>query len=368
MTTINPEVLINTSYGPIFLELYPANAPVTVSNFLSYVDENFYDWTIFHRVIDNFMIQGGGLNQSLASKPTHSPITLESKTGLSNLAGTIAMARTATADSATSQFYINTVDNPFLDYKSPSSPGYAVFGKVLEGMDVVNAIGSTHVSSVTVNGVAYQNFPYPYVISIYGVDRYVASATQLPTTHTLKANEYGVAIASFSGSRLDYGIKVNANNTLTVTKLDGQHTSETFGDALRVEFADSKFAYDLDGNAGKTALLINAAFGADYMKPNFFSVVMGLFDQGMSLHAVTDLAVPIMHDLAGNGDNATFVKTIYQHVIGTAPDASAQAALQGILDRGEMTQSTMLEIVTNTDFNESTINIVGISNSGLGFV
>ena len=296
------------------------------------------------------------------------PIKLASIPGLSNQTGTTSMDRTSNADSATSQFFINTVDNRFLDYQNPGSPGYAVFGKVIDGMDVVSAIGSTQVSTVTVGGVTYQNFPSPYLISVYSVDRFVTSATQVATTHTLKTNEYGISTASYAGSRLDYGVKINSNQTLTVTKLDGAHTSEVLSEALRLEFADSKFAYDLGGNAGKTALLINAAFGPDYLKPNYLGVVMGLFDRGMSLHSIADLAVPIMHDLAGNGDNATFVRTIYEHLIGTPPDANAQTALQGILDRGEMTQSTMLEIVTNSDINGTAIKIIGMSHSGVGFV
>lgn len=350
------------------IELYQAIAPITVNNFLSYVDENFYDWTIFHRVIDNFMIQGGGISQSLTSKTTHSPIKLESNVGLSNLTGTIAMARTTAADSATSQFFINTVDNRFLDYQSATSPGYAVFGKVIDGMDVANAINKTHVENVTVSGVPYQNFPYPYLIPIYSVDRYTQSANLLPTTHTLKTNEYGVSIATYAGNRLEYGVKINADKTLTVTKIDGQHSSETVTDTHRVAFADSKFAYDLDGNAGKTALLINAAFGPEYVKPVHISTVMGLFDQGMTLDKIAGLATPIMHAFAGKSDNATFVKTVYKNLVGSSPDAGTLATFQGILDRGEMTQTEMLTVATTTELNETAINIVGISHSGLGFL
>ncbi len=368
MSPPNPTVLINTSYGPITLELYQATAPITVSNFLSYVDENYYDWTIFHRVIDNFMIQGGGVTQSITSKIPHSPIKLESNLGLSNLSGTIAMARTSVADSATSQFFINTVDNPFLDYQSPSNPGYAVFGQVIDGMDVATAISTTAVKSVTVSGVAYQNFPYPYLIPIYSVDRYEPSANPVPTTHTLKTNEYGVSIASYTGSRLDYGVKINPDQTLTVTKLDGAHTSEVVTDAQRLEFADSKFAYDLEGHAGKTALLINAAFGPAYLKPNYLGVVMDLFDQGMSVQAVADLAVPIMNDLAGTSDNAAFVTMIYKNVVNQAPDAVSLATYRGVLDRGEMTQSEMLTAVTTLGVNETAINLVGMSHSGVGFL
>ncbi|MFQ6109270.1 MAG: peptidylprolyl isomerase [Candidatus Aminicenantales bacterium] len=140
----NPKVIIKTSMGDITLELYAYKAPITVGNFLSYVDEEFYDGTIFHRVIKNFMIQGGGYTEDFAEKPSKPPIKNEAANGLKNLRGTIAMARTPEINSATCQFFINHVDNPFLDHKdnTPEGYGYAVFGKVTEGMDVVDAIAS----------------------------------------------------------------------------------------------------------------------------------------------------------------------------------------------------------------------------------
>lgn len=138
-TDKNPQVLIETSEGNIKLELYPDKAPITVDNFLSYVKEGTYEGTVFHRVIKNFMIQGGGYTSSGEEKPTKAPIKLESDNGLKNEAGTIAMARTMVPDSATDQFFINTVNNDFLNY-APNNPGYAVFGKVIDGMDVVKKI------------------------------------------------------------------------------------------------------------------------------------------------------------------------------------------------------------------------------------
>lgn len=132
-------VTIETSKGNIGLELDPNRAPVTVKNFLTYVDEGFYEGTIFHRVIPGFMIQGGGFTADGTQKPTHDPIELESRNGLSNSVGTIAMARTNSPNSATSQFFINVAPNENLDYR-PGFPGYAVFGKVTAGMDVVNEI------------------------------------------------------------------------------------------------------------------------------------------------------------------------------------------------------------------------------------
>jgi cyclophilin family peptidyl-prolyl cis-trans isomerase len=138
----NPQVKIQTNMGDIVLELYPEKAPKTVENFLNYVDTNFYDDTIFHRVIDGFMIQGGGFTQQFERKPTSPPVINEADNGLTNLTGTIAMARTPEPHSATAQFFINVADNAFLNHtnKTPRGWGYAVFGKVISGMDVVNKI------------------------------------------------------------------------------------------------------------------------------------------------------------------------------------------------------------------------------------
>jgi cyclophilin family peptidyl-prolyl cis-trans isomerase len=134
-------VIIETSLGNIEVELDSANAPITVENFLSYVEEGHYDGTIFHRVISNFMIQGGGFTSDGKQKETNAPIKLESRNGLENKRGTIAMARTNVPDSATSQFFINVVDNDFLNYADgPGREGYAVFGKVVSGMETVDKI------------------------------------------------------------------------------------------------------------------------------------------------------------------------------------------------------------------------------------
>jgi len=132
-------VVLHTNMGDITIELNPDEAPISVQNFLQYVDDGFFDGTIFHRVIDGFMIQGGGFTEKMVQKPTRDPIKNEAKNGLKNVRGSLAMARTNVVDSATSQFFINLVDNDFLDH-SPKNFGYAVFGKVVEGMDVVDAI------------------------------------------------------------------------------------------------------------------------------------------------------------------------------------------------------------------------------------
>lgn len=138
----NPQVILDTTLGSIVIELYHDKAPISVANFLNYVNSGFYNGTIFHRVIPGFMIQGGGFTKDMEEKKTGSPIKNEAGNGLPNLRGTIAMARTSVVDSATSQFFINTVDNFFLNHRnnSPEGYGYCVFGKVIEGMDVVDAI------------------------------------------------------------------------------------------------------------------------------------------------------------------------------------------------------------------------------------
>ena len=133
---------IKTSMGDIKVELFEKEAPKTTANFLRYVDEKHYDNTIFHRVIDNFMIQGGGFDADFNQKATHETIENEAANQISNSTGTLAMARTSDPHSASSQFFVNLVDNDFLDFKAPTaqSYGYCVFGKVIDGMDVVNAI------------------------------------------------------------------------------------------------------------------------------------------------------------------------------------------------------------------------------------
>ncbi len=146
----NPVVEIDTSAGVIKVELYQDAAPKTVANFLQYVKDKFYDGTQFHRVIDGFMIQGGGFTPEFSQKPTRPPVPIEaessSKAGYLNVPGTIAMARTSDPNSATSQFFINVNDNKSLNF-APGKPGYTVFGKVTSGMDVVNKIAKTATGS-----------------------------------------------------------------------------------------------------------------------------------------------------------------------------------------------------------------------------
>lgn len=158
----NPVVVMETSEGVIRIELWADKAPITVKNFLKYVEEGFYDGTIFHRVIDNFMIQGGGFTPDMNQKKPHEPIKNEAASELKNDYGTVAMARTGIVDSATSQFFINIKDNDFLNHRdeTPAGFGYAVFGKVVEGSDVVDKIKKVP----TANAGPHQNVPVTPVV------------------------------------------------------------------------------------------------------------------------------------------------------------------------------------------------------------
>ena len=153
----NPKVEMETSKGKFVIELFPEKAPETVKNFLNYVDAKFYDGTIFHRVIPKFMIQGGGFTSDMKTKPAGKPIKNEADNGLKNDRGTIAMARTGDPHSATAQFFINSINNDFLNHKGKTQQGwgYVVFGKVITGMDVVDAISA--VKTVTRGG--YRDVP-----------------------------------------------------------------------------------------------------------------------------------------------------------------------------------------------------------------
>ncbi len=155
-----PKVEMQTSLGRIVIELDDAKAPGSTKNFLAYVQDGFYNGTVFHRVIPNFMIQGGGFTADLTQKPTKAPIQNEAKNGLKNARGTIAMARTQDPHSATAQFFINHIDNVMLDYPSRDGLGYAVFGKVTEGMYVVDKIAQVRAG----NRGMHQNVPVEPVV------------------------------------------------------------------------------------------------------------------------------------------------------------------------------------------------------------
>jgi len=156
----DPQVDVKTSMGSFRIELYPAKAPKSVDNFLQYVKSGHYNGTIFHRVIPGFMVQGGGMTPDMKQKPTRPSIPIESKNGLKNDVGTLAMARTSDPNSATAQFFVNVNNNSFLNYPGQDGYGYTVFGKVVDGMDVVNKI----VAVPTGNSGMHQNVPRTPVV------------------------------------------------------------------------------------------------------------------------------------------------------------------------------------------------------------
>lgn len=160
----NPVVVMKTSKGTIKIELFQDKAPITVKNFLGYVDDKFYDGTIFHRVMPDFMIQGGGFEPGMKQKPTRAPVKNEAANGLSNDTYTVAMARTSDPQSATAQFFINVKDNDFLNYTAPTPQGYGycVFGKVVQGQDVVDTIKKVR----TGNSGFFQDVPLDDVVII----------------------------------------------------------------------------------------------------------------------------------------------------------------------------------------------------------
>ena len=153
-------VVFETSLGNFEVELFEKEAPISAKNFQDYVDDGFFDGLIFHRVIPGFMIQGGGFEPGMKQKKTKSPIKNEATNGLKNLRGTLSMARTNVVDSATAQFFVNLVDNNFLDHTGPANYGYAVFGKVTAGMDVIDKIAKV----ATTNRAGHQNVPAADVV------------------------------------------------------------------------------------------------------------------------------------------------------------------------------------------------------------
>jgi peptidyl-prolyl cis-trans isomerase A (cyclophilin A)/peptidyl-prolyl cis-trans isomerase B (cyclophilin B) len=228
---INPQITMQTSLGAVVLELYPGNAPATVANMLAYANSGFFDATAFHRVIPGFMVQGGGFNSALAYKtPTYGPITLESDNGLSNVRGTIAMARTSDPNSANTQFFINQVDNTFLNYANTASPGYAVFGKVISGLSVVDTIANVTTATYSTPLGTFQNVPVTEVV-ITSIRQTVAGSIY-SNTATLSIGDLeagaqwsfslngGLTWASGSGDKLTIPVGSYAVDAIQIRQAD----------------------------------------------------------------------------------------------------------------------------------------------------
>ncbi|MCX7261213.1 MAG: peptidylprolyl isomerase, partial [Burkholderiales bacterium] len=247
---VNPQITMQTNMGQVLLQLYPEQAPITVANMLAYANSGFYDGTLFHRVIDGFMIQGGGFNSGLAYKtPTYSAIALESNNGLLNVRGTIAMARTVVFDSATTQFFVNQVDNTHLDYSNSISPGYAVFGKVLSGMEVIDSIAK--VPNATVG--SYSNVPITNV-TITSLQQTIAGSSITKSgILTVSGLEAG-AQWSFS---LNSGSTWTAGTGNTLSLPDGSYAAN----AIQIRQTDAA------GNVSVTAGKLSSALLVDTTAP-----------------------------------------------------------------------------------------------------
>lgn len=371
MTSTSNLVLINTNFGPFTIELHPEQAPVTVANFLQYVDRDFYDGTIFHRVMDQFMVQGGGMDLNLQFKPPNTPIVLESNNGLQNDRGTVAMARSNLPNSATSQFFVNTVDNPGLNYQA-NNPGYAVFATVVDGMEVVDTISDIPVASVRISGAPHYHFPYPTSVIIFSADRYTPAANLQPTTHTPQVNDYGVTIASYSGSRYEYGIIAESVGA-RVVRIDGLHQEETLTSIERLEFSDQKLALDLapTENAGQAALFIGALAFDLLDSPEVVTTIMGLFDQGKDLKEISQLAIDVglTETLAGSRSNDDLAKLLFRNVVGgEASDDMANnlaANIQG--SGGTLSQAEFIAAVSLLELNQQHIGLIGLQHTGLEY-
>lgn len=242
----NPQITMQTSIGRMVFELFPEAAPATVSNMLAYVNSGFYDNTLFHRVISGFMAQGGGYSSGLVYKTlTYGPIALESNNGLSNLRGTLAMARTSVADSASTQFFVNQVDNTFLDYRNASSPGYAVFGKVIDGLAVVDNM----VKQPTANVGALQNVPKTEISIASFTQTEAGSAITnkaLFSVAGLEANaswsysqDHGATWLAGSGTGFEVPVGIYAPGAIQVKQIDAANnvsaTAGVLSSALTVE-------------------------------------------------------------------------------------------------------------------------------------
>ena len=252
---IDPQVTLQTGLGTVVIQLDPAHAPVTVANMLAYVNDAFYDGTLFHRVIKNFMVQGGGFSTGMVNRtPIYDPIVLESNNGLSNVRGTIAMARTDVANSATSQFFINHVDNLFLNYSSSSSPGYAVFGRVVSGLSVIDALAQ--VPFTTVGG--YANVPT--------TDQLISSIRQTVSGSSLN-NSGQISVGGIeSGATWEYSLDAGktwlAGSGNKITLAEGSYAPGTI--AVRQT--------DVAGNVSASTGSLTSALRVDTTAPLLTSV------------------------------------------------------------------------------------------------
>ena len=430
---IDPQVTLQTSMGNVVLALYPEQAPATVANMLAYVNNGFYDGTLFHRVIPGFMAQGGGYTAGLAYKtPTYSAIPLESTNGLSNQRGTIAMARTTAPDSATSQFFINQVDNNFLNYTAPTQQGwgYAVFGGVLSGMSVVDSMvavprnaSDVPLTNITITSaqqsVAGLSLANTATLTLSGLETgaiwgysldggatwfngagttltvpvgsYAAGAIQVfqedaagnfsttagkftsalvvqatTLTGTDVANTYFSApgAESIDGKAgTDWVIYSSLQAAYTLTNktvsysVSGPDGNDTLVSVERLQFLDSNLAFDLDGNAGQTYRLYQAAFNRTPDIAGLGGWINGM-DGGLTPTQVATsfMASAEFQSLYGaNPSNEQFVSLLYTNALHRAADAGGLAYWVNQLVSNLQTRAQVLVNLSESPENKAAV-------------
>jgi cyclophilin family peptidyl-prolyl cis-trans isomerase len=397
----DPLVTVKTTQGSFTLELFSTKTPVTVKNFLSYSNNGFYTDTIFHRVIDGFMVQAGqtvvqsisGTSLTVATKSTAAPIVLESQAGLSNTRGTIAMARTGVPDSATSQFFVNTVDNSTsLDYKSSTNPGYAVFGTVLQGMDTIDKISKIPVVAASAD---YQNFPTTLVTILSTKNAIISGVGQATdkaevifgtsnndTLVALAGNDdlqgdsgndnldggTGIDTAVYQGLKVDYTIAKSAQSFQVTDATTARDGSDLLTNIERLSFSDKSVALDIDGNAGQAYRLYQAAFNRT---PDLTGLGYWINqrDKGVSDVSVASnfLNSAEFQALVSTAPTAnTLVTAFYNNVLHRAPDQAGLDYWVNNLNSGQLNNAQLL--ISFSESTENQLQVIGSIQNGIDFI
>ena len=461
---VDPQVTFQTSLGTVVFALNPEQAPVTVANMLAYVNSGFYDGTLFHRVIPGFVVQGGGFTSGMAYKtPTYGPIILESNNGLSNLRGTLAMARGNAADTASDQFFVNLADNAFLNYASAASPGYAVFGRVVAGLSVIDAMAQVPTTTVGANAnvpvtevtiaVALQTQAGSMVSStgvfaVSGVEAgaqwgysldgglhwrlgagnslavpagsYSPNAIQVaqmdaagnfnlrdgaftsalvvvappPLAGTVGANilvgaggpdavsglegddvlvGLGGSDTLDGGTGLDTAVFGSALTSNTLSRIasglavTGPEGSDTLLNIERLHFADVTLGFDIEGNAGQTYRLYQAAFNRTPDQGGL-GYWIDLMDHGVSLQQVATgfINSPEFQGLYGaNPTNGALVTLLYNNVLHRAPDQSGYTYWTDLLAHGTTREQVLIGF---SESGENKAALLPVVQNGIAFI
>lgn len=348
---MNPSVVIKTNFGDIAVELFPQAAPKSVSNFLQYAFDDFYDNVLFHRVVSNFVIQAGLFNAQGTAKidAQRPPIELESNNGISNLRGTIGFARTNEFDSATSQFYFNVVNNAALDYRSSQDPGYAVFGQVTSGLNVIDAIASVSVETnsglpnVPINPVVIRD-----VVLSPGADRLISLETFVAKDGMVAAR------LAFSSNQIRF--KEMSDGAWAILEVGGWSVAKLVG-YKRALLDDKAIGLDINGVSGQAYRVYKAAFNRepDHAGVGFWIAQM---DAGMDMVEVAARFIdsPEFRGLYGNNPtNELYLTKVYQNVLGRDPEPDGYNWwLNEIQTNPDKTRAKVL-----ADFSESAENKAG---------